>query len=178
MVRLKNTKVYGIKETIEACGLPYSKKGDIGILEKLGHSKIGSGHDTALKGILVQADITYPAYFSPQLQRYHWIDIISSESKMHTLTVREPEYNKYVYPYIIEGIQRGIEMYNREPSYERYINILSNLPMGYEMTMRISTNYLQLKTIYFQRRNHKLKEDWGTLCAWIEELPLFKELIL
>ena len=41
---------------------------------------------------------------------------------------------------------------------------------------RVSTNYLQLKTIYKQRKNHKLKEDWGAICTMIEELP-YKELI-
>lgn len=43
--------------------------------------------------------------------------------------------------------------------------------------MRVSTNYLQLKTIYKQRRNHKLKEDWGAICNMIEELP-YPELII
>lgn len=47
---------------------------------------------------------------------------------------------------------------------------------GFEMWMTISTNYLQLKTIYSQRKNHKLKEDWGAFCKWCEELPMFLEL--
>ena len=37
-------------------------------------------------------------------------------------------------------------------------------------------NYLQLKTIYKQRKNHKLKEDWGAICSMIEGLP-YSELI-
>ena len=178
MVRLTNTKVYGLSEAITASGLPMSKAGNDKRAVKLGHAPVGSGHDTFLKGIIVQADITYPAYFAPQLQRYHWIDIISSESKMHTLTVREPKYNKYVLTSLKFEIERWINEYNKEPSYENYMMILSNLPMGYELTMRISTNYLQLKTIYFQRKNHKLKEDWGAFIEWVESLPRFKELIL
>jgi len=43
------------------------------------------------------------------------------------------------------------------------------------MVMRITTNYLQLKTIYRQRKNHKLPE-WRIFCDWILSLPEFKEL--
>ena len=45
--------------------------------------------------------------------------------------------------------------------YEVFMKIISNTPMGFEQTMRVTTNYLQLKTIYLQREHHKLKEDWG-----------------
>lgn len=31
---------------------------------------------------------------------------------------------------------------------------------------------------YKQKKNHKLKEDWGEFCAWIESLPYAKELII
>ncbi|MGL4454061.1 MAG: hypothetical protein ACRCTZ_23165, partial [Sarcina sp.] len=59
--------------------------------------------------------------------------------------------------------------------YELYMRILSNCPQGLMKTMRVSTSYLQLKTIYLQRRHHKLKEDWGNFCDWCETLPNFKE---
>ena len=35
-----------------------------------------------------------------------------------------------------------------------------------------------LKTIYKQRKNHKLREDWSAFCEWIETLPYAKELII
>ena len=35
-----------------------------------------------------------------------------------------------------------------------------------------------LKTIYNQRKSHKLKEDYGAFCGWIETLPYAKELII
>lgn len=62
--------------------------------------------------------------------------------------------------------------------YEVYMKIISNCPMGLEQEMSITTNYLQLKTIYHQRKTHKLEEDWGAFCKWIESLPLFKEIAL
>ena len=57
--------------------------------------------------------------------------------------------------------------------------VLSNCPMGLELTMRIVTNYTQLKTMYMQRHNTdavKLPDDWGIFCKFIISLPYFKEL--
>lgn len=62
--------------------------------------------------------------------------------------------------------------------YDCYMRIMSNCPMGAELWVHCSTNYEQLATIYKQRKNHKLKEDWGTFCKWIESLPYAKELII
>lgn len=54
--------------------------------------------------------------------------------------------------------------------------LVSNMPQGIPLTARISTNYLQLRTMYAQRKNHKSKE-WRDFCEWIETLPLAKEFI-
>lgn len=53
---------------------------------------------------------------------------------------------------------------------EYFLRIVAACPQGLMKTMRISTNYLQLKTIYKQRRHHKLPE-WQMFCDWIESLP-------
>ena len=49
--------------------------------------------------------------------------------------------------------------------------------MGTELFVRVSTNYEQLATIYKQRKNHKLKEDWGEFVKFVNSLPYSKELI-
>ena len=41
---------------------------------------------------------------------------------------------------------------------------------GFELAARMTTNYLELKTIYRQRRNHRLP-DWHMFCDWVESLP-------
>ena len=64
-----------------------------------------------------------------------------------------------------------------EKLYQKWMEIVSNCPYGIELFMRCTTNYLQLKTIYKQRKKHKLKEDWGAFCEWIEQLPFFEEFI-
>ena len=56
--------------------------------------------------------------------------------------------------------------------------IVSNLPMGYELWMRVSMNYSQIKTIWNQRckNKHKLK-DWEEFGDFVETLPMAAELI-
>lgn len=61
--------------------------------------------------------------------------------------------------------------------YDCYMRIISNCPMGTELFVRVSTNYEQLATIYRQRKNHKLKEDWGAFMKFIDTLPYAEELI-
>jgi hypothetical protein len=50
--------------------------------------------------------------------------------------------------------------------------------MGAELFVRVSTNYKQLQTMYWQRKTHKLREDWGEFCKFVRELPYANELII
>ena len=146
----------------------------------LAHAKSGSGHDNWLKGVRVSFDIKYPGYFTPELQRYNFVDIVTSSSKMHRLLQMDMDtsFNEYVTEYSKNQMKELIEDYNREQTYENFMRVVSICPMGLELFMRCSTNYLQLKTIYRQRKGHKLKEDWGAFLSFIEDLPYAKELII
>ena len=57
-----------------------------------------------------------------------------------------------------------------EPTPEAFLRLVYSLPAGLEMSARMTTNYRQLKTIYNQRRDHRLPE-WRVFCKWLEELP-------
>ena len=194
-MRIKNVKIYGLEESIMRSGYPMQIGEPDSLIEaspvekdydrayKLANSPISSGHNNFLKGIIVQFDLQYPEYFSPQLQRYHWVDIVSSQSKMHRITSREltrEDFTGYVLGGTIESLNAWIECYNKEKDEETrqkyFQSIISNLPSGYLKWMGISTNYLQLKTIYKQRRHHKLPQ-WQYFCNWIETLPLAEKLI-
>ena len=53
------------------------------------------------------------------------------------------------------------------------------LPEGFLQMRTWDTNYAELRSIYFQRKNHRLKEEWvDTFCKWVESLPYAKELIM
>ena len=107
---------------------------------------------------------------------------------MHRITRFDlkSQCNKYVDSRIIEIVQDKIDGYNEllkmedapaELKNELYLEILYNIPTGFELTARMSTNARQLKTIYKQRKNHRLPE-WVAFCKWIESLDFFKELVL
>ena len=51
-----------------------------------------------------------------------------------------------------------------------YLEILYTNPAGFRITASMTTNYRPLKTIYHQRRNHRLPE-WQVFCDWVETLP-------
>ena len=73
-----------------------------------------SCHSNYLTGILVSFDVVYPCYWSPESQRYHWFNIVTSSSKMHRLCkMRGEEYfNKYTDKRSIAILQEKIDKYN------------------------------------------------------------------
>lgn len=191
MVEITNVKVYDLKESVIASrnamrltAPEYTQQEFEDSLKRatsLANAKSGSGHDNWLKGVRVSFDIKYPGYFTPELQRYNFMDIVTSSSKMHRIMQMDMGtcFNKYVTEYSKNQMKDLVDDYNRDPSYENFMAVISNCPMGLELFMRCSTNYLQLKTIYHQRKNHKLKEDWvESFCKnFIEQLPYAKEFI-
>ena len=187
MLEIANTKIFGLEDSMARSGLPTRlgrpdieelRYGSAKRARKLGKVKPGTGHDVYLRGIRVQFDIKYSAYISMQLQRYHHLEIISSQSKMYSLAKANiaESVNKYVDPAIVERVEQLQAEFNANRTYENRMRLLSNCPMGYEMWMGIDTNYAQIKTIVKQRRGHRLKEDWTAFVEWAESLPRFKEL--
>lgn len=200
-MKVENVKVYGLEESIRRAKFPMSVDVDSlnhdvtqGIIT-LGKSSVGSGHDNFLNGIVVQFDLTFSNKAWVEAERYHFFDFVSSQSTMHRITQfkLKDQCNKYVDPRIIDIVQDKIKEYNRllklEPQNEEarksiarqkeelYLEILYNIPSGFELTAGMTTNYRQLKTIYHQRKTHRLPE-WREFCAWIETLPKFKEICL
>jgi len=188
MLEVKNVKVYDLHESVIACrnsmrtAIPEYSSAEF--YESLKRAKklapLGGGHNNFLCGIRVSFDLIYPNYISPELQRYHFFDIVNSASKMHKIAEMDFSKccNKYVSQESIRQMERLKEQYKKEPTYDNFIRLVSNCPQGIELFMRCSTNYLQLRTIYHQRKHHKLKEDWGAFCTFIEHLPYAEDLIL
>ena len=195
MKLIDNVEVYGLSESIKASKYPMSTDNFILTDEitprtiSLFNAKQGSGHDNALKGIIVQFDLTMTCKMSVELERYHFIDFVSSQSTMHRITKFDLDkaYIKYVDKRVIDIMKGKVCEYNDlldhefKPSEdlmkERYLEILYTNPCGFQLTARMTTNYQQLKTMYNQRRTHRLPE-WQEFCDWCETLPHFKELCL
>jgi hypothetical protein len=160
-------------------------------IKKLAHAKSGSGHDNFLKGIVVQFDLTFTIKAWTEAERYHFFDIVSSQSTMHRISkfeLKDASFSEYTDVEIKQRLKELIDAYNEystdtvgkageDLKKDKYLELLYSVPVGLKLTAGITTNYQQLKTIYFQRKNHRLPE-WRLFCKQLEDLPYFKELIL
>lgn len=185
MIRIENVKVYGLSESIKASKYPmaadvHNCTGEITCKTRsLGTCDTGTGHDQFLTGIIVQFDLTLPIKVWTEAERYHFLDFVSSQSTMHRIANMdiEQQCSEYVTPAIIAEVKRLVAEYKAAPTPDGYLRLLYNIPTGFCLTARMTTNYRQLKTIYHQRKNHRLPE-WKDFCKWIETLPYFKEIVL
>lgn len=187
---VENAKVYGLEESIRRAKFPMAV--DIDSLnceltkgiKALAQSNAGEGHDQWLSSVIVQFDLTCSVKMWTEFQRYHFFDFCSSQSTMHRIARfnLDDQYDSHVDPRIIAIMKEKVEEYNQllqnesSGASEKYLEILYSNPCGFKLTAGITTNYRQLKTMYKQRKNHRLPE-WREFCKWIETLPM-SELII
>ena len=185
------TEVYGLDFAIKASGNPMrtalersvTNEKDFLRATKLGSCKSGEGHDNYLKGIVVEFDITAPLYWWKQAQRYHWFDFVSSQSTMHCLlkfdasTQCVSDTNKGILVILsrIKDEYNAIDDSEVEKKKAKWRELVASTPCGFCLGATMVTNYQQLKTMYQQRKNHKLVE-WHEFCKWCDQLPHFLEL--
>ena len=201
---ISNVKVYDLEETLVASGYAMISQYDEttvktqaevlkleqleGELEEDRHYKralkltkapLNSGHVSWAKGVVVNMDITFTNKAWIELQRYHFIDIVTGQSCMHRISKFDlnKAFNEYVDPHIIIHLKAIQKEYLNNPTPENYLKLLYSTPSGILLTGRVTTNYLQLMNIYQQRHNHRLPE-WKLFCQELLELPMFKELLI
>lgn len=190
---VSNVKVFGLEDFIKGAKYPMATdlskiKDEITPRTKiLANAKAGSGHDNFLNGVIVQFDLTFTNKAWVEAERYHFFDFVSSQSTMHRITKfnLDEAYISYVDPRMIDIMKEKVNAYNAlqeeikntennaelvKKSAEMYLEILYSNPAGFRLTARMTTNYRQLKTMYLQRKDHRLPE-WRAFCKWIETLP-------
>lgn len=211
-MKIENLEIYGLEESIITSGYPMLTKlpteeefnylttliseklknnntdKHIERFIKLGSCPIGTGHDSCLKSVQVQYDITMNHAMLIEWTRYHFHDISASTSKMHKLTKMNLDdvMGSRVRDDIKKALKQEIDLYNymidfpdkysKEERREQFQVLIENTPLGMELTMRVVDNYLQIKSKYFQRRYHKM-DFWRQYCQRVERLPLMKEIL-
>ena len=217
MVEVRNVEVYGLDRALNAKGNSFNV-GDIDtrvtfektddnrqwkIAKSLGANREPhQSHDAFLKGILVSFDLRYSQAFTPELQRYHFLEIVMSQSTMHSLKKFMEKgldpYSSYVTQESKEQVRRLYQEFERtqealkeadvagadpalvrqkrRENYEAFMRLRHNIPGGFEMWETITTNYLQLKTICIQRTNPRQREDWNAFIRACLAMPHFSEL--
>lgn len=194
---VSNVNVYGFEEAVK--GAKYSYAIDTNSVTSevtkttlsLANSKAGSGHDQFMTGIIVQFDLTFSNKAWVEAERYKFLNFISSQSTMHRITKFDLDqaYLPYVDKRIVEIMKEKVKAYNELQAQmtsfknegkdvsemmntlnEMYLEILYSNPAGFRLTAKMTTNYRALKTIYNQRKDHRLPE-WRTFCEWVKTLP-------
>ena len=183
-MKISNWNVYNLENAIKASKYPMAAdinklNSDVtNTVKKLGSQPRGSAHDNFLHGILVSFDLTCSNKMWVEFERYHFMDIVSGQSTMHRiarLLEGDAPFNDYVDPVIKHRVFEMAKEYNNDQTPENYLRLLYSIPSGLELTDHIVTNYGQLKTMWYQRHNHRLPE-WRAFCDWILTLPRFCEL--
>lgn len=175
---VSNVNVYGLENAVRGSKFPMATNISLldgtptGTTDKLAMSERGSGHDNFLNGVIVQFDLTFTVKAWTEAERYHFFDFISSQSTMHRIAKfdLDNQYCEYVDNRMISIMNELKDKYNATNDMEDYLRLLYSNPCGFKLTAAMTTNYRQLKTIYAQRKNHRLPE-WREFCAWIETLP-------
>ena len=197
MKPISNIKVYDLEESMRAAGYPmrieldetpdFTK--DWSRAQRLTKaSRFNAAHAQFLTGIVVNFDLTFSNKAWIEAERYRFLNFVSSQSTMHCITKfgLRKQCNEYVDERIITIVQEYIDLYNSLTAQDEetiefkknlYLKILYNLPSGFQLTARMTTNYRCLLNIYLQRHDHRLPE-WREFCnQLLEELPFFRELV-
>ena len=158
--------------------------------------KAGSADAKYLRMIHVAVDADMPRYWWSEADTYHF-NTKNSCSTMHKLLNNNKpitldmfvicEEDIYWWTYTVsklESLRLEYKEIQRTTKDSEKMNRLlvrakRMLPEGFEQMRTWDTNYAELRNMYFQRRYHRLKEEWvDTFCKWIESLPYAKELIM
>lgn len=157
--------------------------------------KSGSEHCKFLRMIHVSADFDMPRYFWSEFDTYHY-NTKNSCSTMHKLLNNDNpitldmfatcDEDEYIWNEIIERLEELRLEYKEIQSTTKNVKEMNRLllrakrllPEGMLQMRTVDTNYAELRNMYFQRRNHRLHEEWiDNFCKWVKSLPYADELI-
>ena len=164
----------------------------------------GDEHAKFMRQIFVSVDITAPLYWWKEFDTYKVGTVANSTSTMHKLASTPLTIDVFEF----DDLDLTIDKYKithggeREIIFEDYVDdiidmceklrvkfnetgdasywkaLIQILPSAFLQTRTVTMSYANLRNIYFQRRNHKLKE-WHQFCEdWLPTLPYAKQLIL
>ena len=148
----------------------------------------GSDHRKFIRQIFVSVDLTAPIYWWKEFDTYKVGTTANSTSTMHKIHAKPFEAADFscerMLPAARESLDRTIETleklrlaYIETKDKDLWYSIIQLLPSSYNQMRTCTMTYENLVNMYFARRSHKL-DEWHVYCAWVEQLPYFKELFL
>lgn len=159
---------------------------DLNLMQRL--ILAGTEHCKFMRYITVYMDIDAPLYWWKEFDTYKFCEK-NSTSTMHKITSRSLTYDDFEFDFkneyrdnMINNLNSMIDSYknmeNASDKEEVFRMIIQDLPSAFKQTRTIITNYAELRNMYFQRKNHKLKEWREIFIDSIKALPYAEELIM
>lgn len=163
---------------------------DLRLAQKL--IKSGGEHRKFLRMIHVCADFDMPRYWWSEMDTYHFNTKNSCSTMHRLLNTDKPitkdmfvicEEDKDIALLVINRLEELRKEYKQEKDYQKQTRLLVRakrlLMEGFLQLRTVDTNYEEIRRIYLQRKQHRLKEEWvDVFCKWVESLPYAKELIM
>ncbi len=148
--------------------------------------RAGSDHRKFIRQIIVSVDILAPIYWWKEFDTYKVGTVSNSTSTMHRIHSKQFDVSDFSHDKLtdkalaalesfVEVLEQNRLMYIKTNEKQFWYNMIQLLPSSYNQLRTCTLNYENCISIYNSRKNHKL-DEWKLFCAWIEELPYFKEL--
>lgn len=165
-------------------------------------------HRKFMRQIFVSVDITAPLYWWKEFDTYKVGTVANSCSTMHTIHKKEftledfstekllcfipkdladEDYEDADYEQnlwietmkeVVDALNSAREHYIRTKDKQYWYAMIQLLPSSYNQKRTVTLNYENLRSMYFQRRNHKLDEWREGFVEWVKTLPYAKEFII
>jgi hypothetical protein len=133
----------------------------------------GNSHAKAVRMINVSFYIRANNRFLSQLDTYKIGTVSASSSTMHTIMKRDLTNADFSTP-LPSAYLAYLNLLRNKKEFKRLVD---SLPMGYMYERVMLVNYQTLRSIYYDRLEHRY-DYWNTFLTWIEELPHSRELII
>lgn len=146
----------------------------------------GNEHRKFLRQIFVSIDISAPLYWWKEADTYKVATVANSTSTMHKITsapigltsfeIDDFDLDVFDPMPIVSACEnlrlKYLELKDSNPEQAAKVwkELIRWLPESWIQTRTWTANYETLRSIYAQRKNHKLTE-WHSFCKMIEHLP-------
>ena len=203
MIEITNYSVYNFENALRGARNPmnswdktdsqYNEEGkyvlganDLDLAQRLCRS--GSDHRKFMRQIFLSVDICAPLYWWKEFDTYKVGTAANSTSTMHKIHAKAFEPADFSHDHLdaegldiladfVQKLEKIRVKYNETKDKADWYKLIQLLPSSYNQLRTCTMSYENLVNMYFARRAHKL-DEWRSYCAWVEELPYARELIL
>lgn len=173
---------------------------DMRLLQNLLNASVkdrSNSHSKFLRQIVLSVDITAALYWWKEFDTYKIGTTANSTSTMHKLATTpiclacfetgdmrsvdlgdvDGNYKDHIV-HMIEFLETLRQRYLETKDKQYWKELIRWLPESWLQTRTVTANYQVIRSMYFDRRNHKLTEWSESFVDWVKTLPYAEELIM